>query len=101
MPRHMVAEAHELDTAPFSTSTSTRRWPSILLMGSIVIRFAILNPSLSSSGSVLHGCIAGQLDSGMYALFVLGELLPFLQGSRQNIQLFHRDPIAPASNSDQ
>jgi hypothetical protein len=41
MPRHIVQEAQEFDTAPFSTSKSTRRWPSILLMGSIVMRFAI------------------------------------------------------------
>src|SRR6185369_10863321 len=41
MPRHMVQEAHAFDTAPLSTSTSMRRWPSIREIGSIVIRFDI------------------------------------------------------------
>src|SRR5579872_1752809 len=42
MPRHMVQDAQALLTALLSTSTSMRRWPSILVMGSIVIRFAMM-----------------------------------------------------------
>src|SRR5579885_2070911 len=41
MPRHMVQDAHALLTELLSTSTSMRRWPSILVIGSIVIRFDI------------------------------------------------------------
>jgi hypothetical protein len=48
MPRHIVHEAHALLTALLSTSTSMRRWPSIRVIGSIVIRFAIL-PAVSQS----------------------------------------------------
>src|SRR5579862_1976767 len=59
MPRHMVHDAHASLTALLSTSTSTRRWPSILVMGSIVnraIRFNLqteFRKLLSISGHIL------------------------------------------------
>src|SRR6185436_4182867 len=41
MPRHIVAEAQAFCTAPLSTSTSTRRWPSIRVIGPMISRCAM------------------------------------------------------------
>src|SRR5208282_6122662 len=104
MPRHMVQEDQELETDPFSTSTSTRRWPSILLMGSIVIRFAIkLRPSQPSNGnhgSVPHWCVACQLDAGVNPLFVFRHLEPVLVGAGQDVQFLDGNQIGQHSDGD-
>src|SRR5579862_7525462 len=43
IPRHIVQEAHASETAPFSTSTSTRRCPSMRVIGSIVTRLLMVH----------------------------------------------------------
>ena len=47
MPRHIWPDDQELRTLPPSTSTSMRRWPSMRVIGSIVMRCAMVR-SLSS-----------------------------------------------------
>ena len=38
MPRHICPDDQELATLPFSTSQSMRRWPSMRVIGSMVMR---------------------------------------------------------------
>src|SRR5579863_4500654 len=64
IPRHMVHDAQASLTAPLSISTSMRRWPSILVIGSTVIRlvigsylsleFFLLNPLLQTGWRGSH-----------------------------------------------
>src|SRR3546814_19000843 len=58
MPRHIWAEDQALVTRPPSTSTSTRRWPSMRLMGSITTRVMWL------SGSGVCGSPRGRMQHG-------------------------------------
>ena len=51
MPRHIWPDDQALVTLPFSTSASIRKWPSILVMGSTVIRCAISVSSFAAYSS--------------------------------------------------
>ena len=44
MPRNICPEDQELRTLPPSTSTSMRRWPSMRVIGSMVIRLLMPVP---------------------------------------------------------
>ena len=44
IPRHMVPLDQALRTCPPSTSTSMRRWPSMRVMGSMVMRWLMSSP---------------------------------------------------------
>ena len=44
MPRHIWPEDQAFLTVPPSTSTSMRRWPSMRVIGSMVIRLPMLSP---------------------------------------------------------
>src|SRR5215469_8325805 len=75
MPRHMVQLAHALATLPLSTSTSTRRWPSIRVTGSILILVAI----------------ATHLYVGINLLVIIFQVIPLLHRRRQNRQALDRE----------
>src|SRR5579862_7772324 len=101
MPRHMVHEAHALLTALLSTSTSMRRWPSIRVIGSIVIRFAI--ESLLLVGTCCFGFvftvvpvfeISGPPDVRPAEAEVAGHVMPLTQRRGQNGETLHRNQKA-------
>src|SRR5581483_10606877 len=70
IPRHIVQLAHAFCTLPPSTSTSTRRWPSIRVTGSILILVAITT----------------HLYVGINSLVILFQVVPLLNRRRQNRQ---------------
>src|SRR5438477_6626184 len=96
MPRHMVHDAHALEMAPLSTSTSTRKWPSIRVIGSIVMRFVIIhtqsflictNRELVSRRVLAFRQLAGEyFDLACRTFF---DLVPQAQWSRQDGQSLH------------
>src|SRR5579871_405070 len=98
MPRHMVHDAQALLTALFSTSTSMRRCPSIRVIGSIVIRFAI-----SACSLVVAGClgfvlteesvfeVARPADIRTTEAEVIRHVMPLAQWRGENRSSLHRD----------
>src|SRR5580698_6625826 len=73
MPRHIVQLAHAFWTMPPSTSTSTRRWPSIRVTGSMLILVVI----------------TAHLYVGINALVILFQVVPLLDWRRQNRQTLY------------
>src|SRR5512139_2079196 len=90
IPRHIWPEVHALLTLPFSTSHSMRRWPSILVIGSMTILFDIVQILLPRKLCVLslrqHGeCLddiqvghdlEGNDAEGDHGLPERGEIVP-------------------------
>src|SRR5579864_113452 len=98
IPRHMVHEAHALLTELLSTSTSMRRWPSILVMGSMVIRFAISSCQLVvavrlgfvfAEVTVLE--VSGPTDVRAPESEVARHVVPFVQRRGKDCEAFHRN----------
>src|SRR5208337_2117471 len=72
IPRHMVQLAQAFCTVPPSTSTSIRRWPSMRVTGSMVIRLVMVSSSFD-----LNGLGAGLAE-------VPGHIIPLFDFSRQH-----------------
>src|SRR5580765_6767784 len=105
MPRHMVQEAHALLTALLSTSTSMRRCPSIRVIGSMVIRFAIgvllfeiCRLFVFAEMSVLE--ISGPPDVRTTEPEVVRHVVPVAQGRRKNGESFHCNQKAQNSKGN-